>query len=123
MTPPLTIKFDAPLTPEQYAALGKEMFLPVKYGEYNMFGLWGHPISLGPTKCHTYGVDRMLNQPINIELTQYWISAIIPSGDQGEAAYRRLVKNLDIYRAQHYWQNFPRFQAWIGKEKIGEALT
>jgi len=121
MTPPLTIKFDAPLTPVQYSVLAEAMFLPDR--ALNMFRIWAHPITLGPTKCHAYGLDWDLYQAINIELTQYGISAIIPSGDQGEAAYRRLVKNLDIYRAQHYWQNFPRFQAWIGKEKIGEALT
>jgi hypothetical protein len=62
----------------------------------NRFRLWGHPIRLGPTKVHVYGVDRHLWQPLFLELTAKGCTAIIPNGTCGNTVHR-LVTNIQRY--------------------------
>ncbi len=62
----------------------------------NKFRLWGHPIRLGPTKVHVYGVDRHLWQPLFLELTAKGCTAIIPNGTCGNTVHR-LVTNIQRY--------------------------
>lgn len=62
----------------------------------NTFRLWGHPIRLGPTKVHVYGVDRHLWQPLFLELTAKGCTAIIPNGTCGNTVHR-LVTNIQRY--------------------------
>jgi hypothetical protein len=62
----------------------------------NRFRLWGHPIRLGPTKVHVYGVDRHLWQPLFLELTAKGCIAIIPNGTCGNTVHR-LVTNIQRY--------------------------
>jgi len=62
----------------------------------NRFRLWGHPIRLGPTKVHVYGVDRHLWQPLFLELTANGCTAIIPNGTCGNTVHR-LVTNIQRY--------------------------
>jgi hypothetical protein len=62
----------------------------------NRFRLWGHPIRLGPTKVHVYGVDRHLWQPLFLELTAKGCTAIIPDGTCGNTVHR-LVTNIQRY--------------------------
>ena len=62
----------------------------------NRFRLWGHPIRLGPTKVHVYGLDRHLWQPLFLELTGDGCIAIIPNGTCGNTVHR-LVTNIQRY--------------------------
>jgi hypothetical protein len=62
----------------------------------NRFRLWGHPLRLGPTKVHVYGVDRHLWQPLFLELTAKGCLSIIPNGTCGNTVHR-LVTNIQRY--------------------------
>lgn len=62
----------------------------------NKFRLWGHPIRLGPSKVHVYGVDRHLWQPLFLELTRRGCTAIIPNGTCGNTVHR-LVTNIQRF--------------------------
>jgi hypothetical protein len=62
----------------------------------NRFRLWGHPIWLGPSKVHVYGVDRHLWQPIWLELTKFGCTAVIPNGTCGNTVHR-LVTNIQRF--------------------------
>jgi len=62
----------------------------------NRFRLWGHPIRLGPTKVHVYGLDRHLWQPLFLELTAKGCVAIVPKGTCGNTVHR-LVTNIQRY--------------------------
>jgi hypothetical protein len=74
----------------------------------NRFRLWGEPIWLGPTKVHVYGADRHLWQPINIEMTEKSLVAILPQGTCGNT-FHRLVTNIQAYVC-------PSIDAWLGGE-------
>jgi hypothetical protein len=74
----------------------------------NRFRLWGEPIWLGPTKVHVYGADRHLWQPINIEMTERSLVAILPQGTCGNT-FHRLVTNIQAYVS-------PSIDAWLGGE-------
>jgi len=89
---PVVIRFREQLTPkvfDQWAAATFER-------KNNKFRLWGHPIRLGPTKVHVYGVDRHLWQPLFLELTAKGCIAIIPNGTCGNTVHR-LVTNVQRY--------------------------
>lgn len=72
----------------------------------NRFRLWGHPIRLGPTKVHVYGVDRHLWRPLFLELTATGCTAIIPKGTCGNTVHR-LITNIQRYLV-------PGAQAFLG---------
>ncbi len=74
----------------------------------NRFRLWGDPIWLGPTKVHVYGADRHLWQPINLEMTEKRLVAILPQGTCGNT-FHRLVTNIQTYVS-------PSIDAWLGGE-------
>jgi hypothetical protein len=74
----------------------------------NRFRLWGEPIWMGPTKVHVYGADRHLWQPINIEMTEKSLVAILPQGTCGNT-FHRLVTNIQAYVC-------PSIEAWLGGE-------
>jgi len=80
----------------------------------NRFRLWGHPIRLGPTKVHVYGVDRHLWQPLFLELTAKGCTAIIPNGTCGNTVHR-LVTNIQRYLN-------PGAQAFIGEKSYKQMV-
>ncbi|MEW6667905.1 MAG: hypothetical protein AB1512_22065 [Thermodesulfobacteriota bacterium] len=80
----------------------------------NRFRLWGHPIRLGPTKVHVYGVDRHLWQPIFLELTSRGCTAIVPNGTCGNTVHR-LVTNIQKYLD-------PGAIAYVGDRPFGEMV-
>ncbi|WP_157040920.1 hypothetical protein [Roseiflexus sp. RS-1] len=89
---PVTIHFQEPLTQEVFDHWIKATFERRR----NKFRLWGHPIRLGPTKVHVYGVDRHLWQPLFLELTTQGLVAILPRGTCGNTVHR-LVTNVQRY--------------------------
>ncbi len=89
---PITIRFREPLRPEIFNHWISRTFERKR----NTFRLWGHPIRLGPTKVHVYGVDRHLWQPLFLELTATGCMAIIPNGTCGNTVHR-LVTNIQRY--------------------------
>ncbi|MGH8057841.1 MAG: hypothetical protein ACREOH_11500, partial [Candidatus Entotheonellia bacterium] len=80
----------------------------------NRFRLWGHPIRLGPTKVHVYGVDRHLWQPLFLELTARGCIAVIPHGTCGNTVHR-LVTNIQRYLD-------PAAEAFIGEKPYRQIV-
>jgi len=80
----------------------------------NRFRLWGHPIRLGPTKVHVYGVDRHLWQPLFLELTARGCTAIVPKNTCGNTVHR-LVTNIQRYVD-------PGLEAYIGDRSYREVV-
>jgi len=89
---PVIIRFREPLSTNVFEYWIKATFERKR----NRFRLWGHPIRLGPTKVHVYGVDRHLWQPLFLELTAKGCTAIIPNGTCGNTVHR-LVTNIQRY--------------------------
>jgi hypothetical protein len=89
---PVTVKFNDPLSPEVFNYWIDATFKRKR----NKFRLWGHPIRLGPTKVHVYGVDRHLWQPIILELTEKGCTTVIPNGTCGNTVHR-LITNIQRY--------------------------
>jgi hypothetical protein len=89
---PITIRFREELAPHVFDHWIKATFERKR----NKFRLWGHPLRLGPTKVHVYGVDRHLWQPIFLELTATGCTAIIPNGTCGNTVHR-LITNIQRY--------------------------
>ncbi len=89
---PVTVCFREQITQEVFDHWIKATFERKK----NKFRLWGHPIRLGPTKVHVYGVDRHLWQPLFLELTAQGCTAILPNGTCGNTVHR-LVTNIQRY--------------------------
>ena len=89
---PIVIRFKEPLRREVFDYWIRATFERKR----NRFRLWGHPIRLGPTKVHVYGVDRHLWQPLFLELTAKGCIAIIPNGTCGNTVHR-LVTNIQRY--------------------------
>lgn len=101
---PLIIKFiDDPLNEATF-----NRWIQLAFQKRNQFKLWGDPIRLGPTKVHVYGADRHLWQPINLELTNKGLLAILPQGTCGNT-FHRLITNIQLYVC-------PKIQAWIGSK-------
>ncbi len=89
---PITLRFKEPLTQQVF-----EHWITATFErKRNKFRLWGHPLRLGPTKVHVYGVDRHLWQPLFLELTSTGCTAIIPNGTCGNTVHR-LVTNIQRY--------------------------
>jgi len=89
---PITIRFREVLPAHMFDHWIKATFERKR----NKFRLWGHPLRLGPTKVHVYGVDRHLWQPIFLELTATGCTAIIPNGTCGNTVHR-LITNIQRY--------------------------
>jgi len=89
---PVVIRFEKPLENKVFDRWVSTTFERKR----NRFRLWGHPIRLGPTKVHVYGVDRHLWQPLFLELTAKGCTAIIPKGTCGNTVHR-LVTNIQRY--------------------------
>lgn len=89
---PLVVRFAEPLSSSTFDHWIKSTFERPR----NRFRLWGHPIRLGPTKVHVYGLDRHLWQPLFLELTATGCVAIIPNGTCGNTVHR-LVTNIQRY--------------------------
>lgn len=89
---PVVIHFQEPLKPQVF-----DFWVQSTFGrQRNRFRLWGHPIRLGPTKVHVYGLDCHLWHPLFLELTARGCTAIIPSGTCGNTVHR-LVTNVQRY--------------------------
>lgn len=89
---PLSIRFKEPLNKETFDYWIESTFNRTR----NRFRLWGNPIRLGPRKIHVYGVDRHLWQPIFMEITDRFLTAIIPRGTCGNTVHR-LVTNIQRF--------------------------
>ena len=100
---PLIVRFKERLSKPTF-----DRWMSLAFQKKNRFRLWGDPIRLGPTKVHVYGADRHLWQPINLELTETGIVAILPQGTCGNT-FHRLVTNIQRYVC-------PDIEAWIGKK-------
>lgn len=107
---PVVICFQEPLKPEVFNYWIATTFERKR----NRFRLWGHPIRLGPTKVHVYGVDRHLWQPLFLELTAKGCIAVIPHGTCGNTIHR-LVTNIQRYLD-------PAAEAFIGDRPYKEIV-
>jgi len=99
---PLVVKFREPLSAGVFDSLIQTTFQRKR----NRLRLWGHPIRLGPTKVHVYGVDRHLWQPLFLEFTDKGCVAIVPDGTCGNTVHR-LVTNIQRFLD-------PGAQAFVG---------
>ena len=89
---PVVVRFREPLTDVVF-----DHWIAATFSrKRNRFRLWGHPIRLGPTKVHVYGVDRHLWRPLFLELTAEHCIAIVPNGTCGNTVHR-LVTNIQRY--------------------------
>jgi hypothetical protein len=106
---PLHVKFNVPLSGRTF-----DRWIQKAFQKKNQFKLWGDPIRLGPTKVHVYGADRHLWQPINLELTEKGVVAILPQGTCGNT-FHRLVTNIQQYVC-------PKIEAWVGAETFEDVV-
>jgi hypothetical protein len=81
-------------------------WIRLAFRKRNAFRLWGDPVRLGPTKVHVYGADRHLWQPINLEMTENRLVAVLPKGTCGNT-FHRLVTNVQQYVC-------PKVDVWLG---------
>lgn len=102
---PLIVHFKEPLNKATFDNLVRKAF-----HKLNVFQLWGEALRLGPTKVHVYGADRHLWQPLNLELTERGLVAILPRGTCGNT-FHRLVTNIQRYVS-------PEIDAWIGANRF-----
>lgn len=107
---PLIVRFDESISKSTF-----ERWVQMAFRKGSTFNLWGNPIKLGPTKVHVYGADRHLWQPINLELTETGLVAILPKDTCGNT-FHRLVTNI-----QHYV--YPKIRAWIGSQTFKELVS
>ncbi|MGD0090005.1 MAG: hypothetical protein ABSE73_08800 [Planctomycetota bacterium] len=107
---PLIVKFGEPLSPSTF-----DRWVSMAFRKGNRFKLWGDPIRLGPTKVHVYGADRHLWQPINLELTEKGVVAILPQGTCGNT-FHRLVTNVQQYVC-------PKIDAWLGDKPFQSVVS
>jgi hypothetical protein len=107
---PVVVRFQEPLDPQVF-----DQWITATFErKRNRFRLWGHPIRLGPTKVHVYGVDRHLWQPIFLELTVNGCTTIIPNGTCGNTVHR-LVTNIQRYLD-------PGAEAFIGEKPYKQLV-
>ncbi len=102
---PLIVRFQEELTEATF-----RRWVTLAFRKRNAFRLWGEPIWLGPKKVHVYGADRHLWQPINLELTEKGLTAILPQGTCGNT-FHRLVTNIQTYVC-------PAIDAWLGADEF-----
>lgn len=106
---PLIVNFDEPLTKPTF-----DYWMSRAFRKNGTFKLWGEPMRLGPTKVHVYGADRHLWQPLNLELTEKSVVAILPHGTCGNT-FHRLVTNIQRYVC-------PKVEAWLGAKRFETFL-
>jgi hypothetical protein len=109
---PLIVRFKEELSKKTF-----DRWMSLAFQKRNQFRLWGDPIRLGPTRIHVYGADRHLWQPINLELTNKGIVAILPQGTCGNT-FHRLVTNIQRYVC-------PNIEAWLGSrpfQSLADAM-
>ncbi|MBN8458576.1 MAG: hypothetical protein J0M04_12130 [Verrucomicrobia bacterium] len=107
---PLIVRFDEALSQTTF-----DNWVTKAFQKRNVFKLWGDPLRLGPTKIHVYGADRHLWQPINLEMTERQLVAILPRGTCGNT-FHRLVANIQRYIS-------PKIDAWIGSRSLESFLS
>lgn len=107
---PLIVKFGEPLSKATF-----DNFVSKAFRKGNRFNLWGEPQRLGPTKIHLYGADRHLWQPLNLEVTDQRLVAILPRGTCGNT-FHRLVANLQQWVC-------PKIDAWIGSRAFDSFVN
>ena len=107
---PLMVRFSEPLNEATF-----NRWVSLAFQKRNRFRLWGEPIRLGPTKVHAYGADRHLWQPINLEMTERGLTAILPQGTCGNT-FHRLVTNIQRFVS-------PKVEAWVGSRRFVDLLT
>jgi len=88
---PLFIKFSKELDLDTF-----ERWMGALRRKNNRFRLWGNQIKLGSGKVHIYGVDNHLWQPIDLEITQRHLYALLSPGTCGNTIHR-LVTNIQRY--------------------------
>jgi hypothetical protein len=107
---PVVIRFQEPLSAGVF-----DYWIASTFGRRpNRFRLWGHPLRLGPTKVHVYGVDYHLWQPLFLELTSRGCLAVIPTGTCGNTVHR-LVTNVQRYLD-------PGARAYVGDKTYQEMV-
>lgn len=107
---PLMVRFHESLNKATF-----DRWVSLAFQKRNRFRLWGDPIRLGPTKIHAYGADRHLWQPINLEMTERGLTAILPQGTCGNT-FHRLVTNIQRFVS-------PKIDAWVGSKPFADLLT
>jgi len=107
---PVVVRFHDPLPSEVFDYWIRATF----HRKLNKFRLWGHPLRLGPTKVHVYGVDRHLWRPLFLELTARGCTAIVPNGTCGNTVHR-LVTNIQRYLD-------PGAQVFIGEKPYQQMV-
>lgn len=113
---PVVVRFAEPLSEATFDYWIKSTFERPR----NRLRLWGHPIRLGPTKVHVYGLDRHLWRPLFLELTAHGCTAIIPNGTCGNTVHR-LVTNIQRYLdpgAKVYLGDQP-YAAFVEEASVG----
>jgi hypothetical protein len=89
---PVVIRFGVELKADVF-----DRWVQATFGrKRSRFRFWGHPLRLGPTKVHVYGIDQHLWQPIFLELTADGCTAIVPGGTCGNTVHR-LVTNIQRF--------------------------
>lgn len=110
---PLIVRFKEDLNESTF-----NRWMELAFKKRGVFRLWGDPVRLGPTKVHVYGADRHLWQPINLELTNHGIVAILPTGTCGNT-FHRLVTNIQRFVC-------PKIDVWLGSKpfsSLAEAMN
>jgi hypothetical protein len=80
----------------------------------NRFRLWGNQIEMGPGKVHMYAVDNHLWQPIDLEITQDHLYALLSPGTCGNTIHR-LVTNIQRFVD-------PKPEVFIGEKPYAEFI-
>lgn len=106
---PLIVEFKEKLSKSTF-----DCWIRLAFHKKNIFRLWGEPVRMGPTKVHVYGADRHLWQPINLEITESRMVAILPQGTCGNT-FHRLVTNIQRFVC-------PKISAWIGSQRFEMML-
>ncbi len=107
---PLIVRFAEPLEKATF-----QRWINMAFQKRNRFKLWGQPIPMGPNKVHVYGADRHLWQPINLEITNEGLTALLPRGTCGNT-FHRLVTNI-----QHYVS--PKITTWLGATPFSDVVA
>ncbi len=107
---PVTIKFSKPLTSEVL----ENCVLKVFERGSRRFRVWGHPIRVGPSHIHFYGLDEHLWQEVFLEMTPEGITLVVPHGTCGNTVHR-FVTNVQRFVD-------PRVGVWIGAVAYEDLL-
>jgi len=107
---PLLVKFSQELELATF-----ERWIASLRRKNNRFRLWGNPIDMGPGKVHIYAVDNHLWQPIDLEITQDHLYALLPSGTCGNTIHR-LVANIQRFVD-------PKLETYIGDQKYEDFIA